>query len=63
MSHATTIASGTPLPSAFDSSRVSIRPVASSATTHSRPITNPLWVIVIGMACFFGVVAFVLAGS
>jgi hypothetical protein len=63
MSHATTIASRIPLPSAFDSSQVSTRPVASSATTHSHPITNPLWVIVIGMACFFGVVSFVLAGS
>lgn len=63
MSHATTIPSGTPLPWAFDSSRVSSRPVANSATTHSHPITNPLWVIVIGMACFFGVVAFILAWS
>jgi hypothetical protein len=63
MSHATTIPSGTPLPSAFDSSHISSRTVASSATTHSRPITNPLWVIVIGMACFFGVVALVLAWS
>jgi hypothetical protein len=63
MSHATTIPSGTLLPSAFYTSHVSSHSVASSATTHSHPITNPLWVIVIGMACFFGAVAFVLAWS
>jgi hypothetical protein len=63
MSHAITIPGGPPLPAAFDSSHVSSRPVASVATTHPHPITNPLWVIVIGMACFFGVVAVVLAGS
>jgi hypothetical protein len=61
MSHATTIPGASALPAAFDSSRVSSRPVASIATPHSHPIANPLWVIVIGMACFFGVVALVLA--
>jgi hypothetical protein len=63
MSQATTIPGGNPLPSAFDSSHVSTGPIAGRATTHSHPITNPLWVIVIGMGCFFGVAALVLAWS
>jgi hypothetical protein len=61
MSLATTNPGRDTFPSAFDSSQVSSRPVADSATTHFHPINNPLWVIVIGMACFFGVVALVLA--
>ena len=60
MSNATAI-SGNPLPSAFDLSRVSGRPIAGRATTNSHVIENPLWVIVIGMACFFGVAALVIA--
>jgi hypothetical protein len=63
MSQAITIPGGSPLPAAFNSSRVSSRPVASSGAPHSHPITNPLWVIVIGMACFFGVAALLLAWS
>jgi hypothetical protein len=61
MSLATTIPGRDPFPSAFDSSHVSSRAVADSVTTHFHPITNPLWVIAIGMACFFGVVALILA--
>jgi hypothetical protein len=33
------------------------------AATSPNAIRNPLWVIVIGMACFFAVVALVLAGG
>jgi hypothetical protein len=60
MSHATTLP-GNSLPSAFDSSHVKGGPVVSGATTNSHTIENPLWVIVIGMACFFGVAALVIA--
>ncbi len=30
---------------------------------RSHPIRNPLWVIVIGMACFFGATALIVAWS
>lgn len=30
---------------------------------RSHPIQNPLWVIVIGMACFFGTTALIIAWS
>lgn len=60
MSHATTLPGNT-LTSAFDSSHVHSSPVASGATINSLTIENPLWVIVIGMACFFGVAALVIA--
>jgi hypothetical protein len=62
MSHATTMAGGA-FPTAFDSSRVSSRPAAAVTTTDSHVIENPLWVIVIGMACFFGVAALIIAGG
>jgi hypothetical protein len=62
MSQATTI-SGNPLPPAFQSAHVQDSPVASGATTRSYAIHNPLWVIVIGMASFFGVAALILAGG
>jgi hypothetical protein len=40
---------------------VQAAPAASGATKTSSAIHNPLWVIVIGMACFSGVAALVLA--
>jgi hypothetical protein len=49
------------MPSASESSRVSSRPVASLTTTDSHLIENPLWIIVIGMACFFGSAALIIA--
>jgi len=60
MSHATTIPENS-FSSTFDSSRVPSRPVAGPATTVSPAIENPLWIIVIGMACFFGVAALLIA--
>jgi hypothetical protein len=60
VSHAITIAGG-PLPSALESTRASSRPEARATATDSHAIENPLWVIVIGMACFFGVAALVIA--
>jgi hypothetical protein len=60
MSHAATIAGG-PLASALESSRVSSRPAAGLTPTNSHAIENPLWIIVIGMACFFGVAALMIA--
>jgi hypothetical protein len=32
-----------------------------TAATNPYDIHNPLWVIVIGMACFFGVTALIIA--
>jgi hypothetical protein len=42
---------------------VTARAAANDRTAAINPYTirNPLWVIVIGMACFFGVVAIVIA--
>jgi hypothetical protein len=60
MSHATTIPAG-PLPSAFESARVSSRPAPGLTTTDSHAIENPLSIIMIGMACFFGVAALIIA--
>jgi hypothetical protein len=60
MSHATTMAGGA-LPAIFESSRVSSRPAARLTARDSEAIANPLWLIVIGMACFFGVAALVVA--
>ncbi|MGA8707999.1 MAG: hypothetical protein WB646_13545 [Steroidobacteraceae bacterium] len=60
MSHATTMAGG-PLPAAFESARVSSRPAAGPTATHAEAIENPLWLIVIGMACFFSVAALAVA--
>jgi hypothetical protein len=59
VSHATTI-SGGPFPSASEPSRLTSRPVAGLTATDSHTIENPLWVIVIGMGCFFGVAALVI---
>jgi hypothetical protein len=50
-----------PIPSASESSRVSSRPVAGLTTADSHAIENPLWIIVIGMACFFGAAALIIA--
>jgi len=58
MAHATTI-SGIG-PSAFDTSLDQRRSIASGAATSSHTIENPLWIIVIGMACFFGVAALII---
>jgi hypothetical protein len=52
---------GGALPAIFESSRVSSRPAARLTARDSEAIANPLWVIVIGMACFFGVAALVVA--
>jgi hypothetical protein len=41
-----------PLPIALDSS-----------TSNSHAMDNPLWIIVIAMACFFGVASLVIATS
>jgi hypothetical protein len=54
---------GNPLPLASASATAQGDPVASDATTKSHTIHNPLWVIVIGMACFFGVTAIITAWS
>jgi hypothetical protein len=62
MSHAATIAGGL-LPSTLESSHVSTRPAASLTTNDFHAIENPLWVIVIGMACFFGLAALIIACS
>jgi hypothetical protein len=59
MSHVTTMPR-IRLPLAFDSVHISSSPVAD-ATTDAHAIDSPLWVIVIGMACFFGVAALVIA--
>jgi hypothetical protein len=50
-----------PAPSASELSRASSRPVAGLTTTDSHAIENPLWIIVIGMACFFGTAALLIA--
>jgi hypothetical protein len=60
MSHASTITAGH-LPSALQSSRVSSRLADSLTATDSHAIENPLWIIVIGMACFIGVAAVIIA--
>ena len=52
---------GNSLPSASASDIAQGDSVASDVTTKSHTIDNPLWVIVIGMACFFGAAALVLA--
>jgi hypothetical protein len=54
---------GNPLPSGSASETAQGDPVASDVTTKSHAIRNPLWVIVIGMACFFGVTAIITAWS
>jgi hypothetical protein len=54
MSHATTIP-GNRLPWAS--------PSIGRTPANSHTIENPLWVIVIGMACFFSVAALVIAAS
>jgi hypothetical protein len=56
------------VPESSDSSqaqapRVRVRVAATptpAAVTSSHAITNPLWIIVIAMACFFGVMALVV---
>jgi hypothetical protein len=45
-----------PLPIALGSAE-------SAATTSSHVTENPLWIIVIAMACFFGVACLVIAAS
>jgi hypothetical protein len=58
MSHATMIP-GTVL-SAFDASPVQRRSITGGTAISSHTIENPLWIIVIGMACFFGVAALLI---
>jgi hypothetical protein len=59
MSHATTLA-GAPLRSALESTCLASRPAAALTATDAHAIENPLWIIVIGMACFFGAAALII---
>jgi hypothetical protein len=52
-----------PLHIALDSSHARNGAVAGRATSSSRAIDNPLWIIVIAMACFFGVASLVIAAG
>ena len=63
MAVATPIPSGHRYPSAFKSSQASNHRAAGRPTNRYHSIGNPLWVIVIGMACFFGIAALILAWS
>ena len=54
---------GSPLPAVSASTTAHDDPVDDGATTKSHVIHNPLWVIVIGMACFFGATALITAWS
>jgi hypothetical protein len=60
VSYAITIARG-PVPSALEPYRVLSRPAAGLTTTDSHAIENPLWIIIIGMACFFATAALIIA--
>jgi hypothetical protein len=60
MSHAITIVGGQ-FPSVLESSRASSRLTVDLTATDSHAIENPLWIIVIGMACFFGTAALIIA--
>jgi hypothetical protein len=44
----------------LESTRLSSRPAADLPATDSQAIENPLWIIVIGMACFFGAAALII---
>jgi hypothetical protein len=64
MSFAPTIPAARRFPSALQPSPSLRRAAVGRPTTPEvRAISNPLWVIVIGMACFFGVAALILAWS
>jgi hypothetical protein len=42
-------------------SRVTSRPAVGVPAPDFHAIENPLWIIVIGMACFFGSAALIIA--
>ena len=52
---------GNAFPSMQDTSAVRGRPVSALPTTPSNISDNPHFVIMVGMACFFGVAALAIA--
>lgn len=62
MSQVTTF-TGNAFPSMYDTSGIRGRPVSALPTTPSITRGNPLLVIMVGMACFFGVAALIIAWS
>jgi len=60
MSHIAMI-TASPLPAALNAAPVQHRSVAAPTAAQPGGVSNPLWIIVIGMACFFGAAALILA--
>jgi hypothetical protein len=58
-----TTVTGNSFPYAFDAAAVRSRAVSDLSTTDVDPVVNPLKAIMAGMACFFGVAAFIIAWS
>jgi hypothetical protein len=59
MSHLTMILAS-PHPAVLNAAQIQHRPAAARTTAQPGGISNPLWIIVIGMACFFGAAALIL---